>query len=51
MAEVRQLFEQKSFEEIKLLNHACEELNKFSALHPKQTCFKSACGYFDNVDI
>lgn len=48
MAKVRQLFQPKSFKEVQLISDACEELNKFSASHPKQThsCLHSACGYY-----
>lgn len=48
MAEVRQLFQQKSFKEIQLISDACEELSGFSAHHSQQTHsdLNSACGYY-----
>lgn len=34
---------------MELISDARDELNKFSARRPKQSCFKSACGRCDNV--
>lgn len=34
--------------EVIYISEACEEFNKFSARHPKLSCFNSACWYFDS---